>query len=640
MQRVPSLLPASGMFCAVLAAAGNSTLEFALAAAAAVASLFVYRKLPGAPWVFLGAFALSGAWTWMLRPQPATDFEPHAFVGTISELRQGEASQRGIVTIESINGTSCRPFRTGLTVTDLVPSLRVGDRVRFLTSLQPAERMLDVPFMRMAAMTERSQRLSATATVHSSEIVVTGHSNAIKYRFADFRTALAERIYASGLSAGTARLLVASCLGTGDAPAEVKESFRSAGISHLLCVSGFHVGVIAMAVSWLLWPFKIFRRRKSHHLLTLAVVWLYAMATGFTPSVVRAAMMLSSYFVVKMLGRSSSPGNALGVAFMLVLAVDPYHLFSAGFQLSFAAVAGILIFGRRLNPFPRRFTIARKGASLLTVPLGASLGTVPVLAAWFQSVPLLTVPINAVASCVFPVFMLSGLGAVALPSSPLTTVADGLNSALEHALGVLSPYTEASTAHVALGTLSLGAIICAIAALAVMVCTAKARRRLYAGACVAVCLLCVGCEPVPGNAHIVIDGDSRGTEIFYAASDGGARYSLPGKKPINDYSRFFSRYGNVPEEHTLKGTVYIPGITVAVLTRQNRVADDADAVLLTRTFRGSLAEVLKGSRVTDVIIGADIDYKRRLAYRLVASVSGCEVTDLSKKPFCRIVQNH
>jgi ComEC/Rec2-related protein len=84
-------------------------------------------------------------------------------------------------------------------------------------------------------------------------------------------------------------------------------------------------------------------------ILELFGIWLYALICGLSPSILRACVMFSFVIVGKQLSRSSNPFNSLSAAGFLLLAIKPYMLYNVGFQLSFAAVAGILGFYPFLN---------------------------------------------------------------------------------------------------------------------------------------------------------------------------------------------------------------------------------------------------------------------------------------------------
>jgi competence protein ComEC len=121
------------------------------------------------------------------------------------------------------------------------------------------------------------------------------------------------------------------------------DSFADSGTMHVLAVSGLHLGI----VYWLL--LKLFGRLRHHKvskwlfvLICLSVLWGFTLVTGMAPSTQRASIMCSMMLLGNSLSRNSTNSNSLGAAAICILYLDPYQLYSVGFQLSFVALGGIL----------------------------------------------------------------------------------------------------------------------------------------------------------------------------------------------------------------------------------------------------------------------------------------------------------
>ncbi len=150
------------------------------------------------------------------------------------------------------------------------------------------------------------------------------------------------------LPARESGIVAALCFGQRDYVSSADTAaFRDSGLSHLLVVSGLHLSMVALAVRRLCRRFGMV----SCCLLTLCAVWLFALFVGLTPSVLRAAVMVSVWLVGCLLFCRSDGLNALGLAALLLLACRPYTLLDVGFQLSFAATMGVLLLADRLSPY-------------------------------------------------------------------------------------------------------------------------------------------------------------------------------------------------------------------------------------------------------------------------------------------------
>ena len=185
------------------------------------------------------------------------------------------------------------------------------------------------------------------AAYSDRDLHVVGSTETAMHRWMhDLRLALCTACR-GGAGAVEGDVLAAVCFGERsylDAP--TTEAFRVSGLNHLLVVSGLHVSMVALALQWLL-------RRLGRHvctLLSLAGVWWFAWLVGFSPSVLRAAVMGSMWLIGRWLFCRADGLSSLGLAALVVLAVNPCSVFHVGFQLSFAATLGVLLLARRLTP--------------------------------------------------------------------------------------------------------------------------------------------------------------------------------------------------------------------------------------------------------------------------------------------------
>ena len=123
------------------------------------------------------------------------------------------------------------------------------------------------------------------------------------------------------------------------------ETFLTTGTVHILCISGLHVGILAGALFWLMRRTRIPRGWTAAAIA--AIVLLYAMMVDVGPSVVRATILVLVACVAVWLGRRPISFNSLAAAALVVLAINPEHLFHTGAQLSFLCVAGLIWFASR-----------------------------------------------------------------------------------------------------------------------------------------------------------------------------------------------------------------------------------------------------------------------------------------------------
>ena len=194
---------------------------------------------------------------------------------------------------------------------------------------------------------------------------------------------------------------------------QVLDDFRATGTSHLLAISGLHVGILMALV--LPVSARVFGRRRSLYLIVpLVAVWLYAVLAGLSPSVVRASIMGTVYLAALALGRPKSILPALGLAAAVMVAISPNILWSVSFQLSFAAMAGIATLS---DPISRKledlFGVPDAEGAASRLPIralagavgtsaAAILATLPLTAFYFQQVSLIGLPTTLVTLPMLP----------------------------------------------------------------------------------------------------------------------------------------------------------------------------------------------------------------------------------------------
>ena len=185
-------------------------------------------------------------------------------------------------------------------------------------------------------------------------------------------------------------LAVLSALTIGDKTElsdSVRESYSVAGASHILALSGLHIGLLYTLLFFILKP--IARRgnigRAIRSVLLLILLWAFAFFTGLSPSVVRSVSMFSILAMADMVGRQPLSLNTLAAAAWLMLFCNPAWLFDVGFQLSFLAVASILLIQK-----PIYHLITVKGRigkyiwGLMSVSVAAQIGTAPLVMFYFS----------------------------------------------------------------------------------------------------------------------------------------------------------------------------------------------------------------------------------------------------------------
>ena len=201
------------------------------------------------------------------------------------------------------------------------------------------------------------------------------------------RSRLLQRFATQGATDEAYAVVAAMALGDKTAlTQELKDTYSVTGASHVLALSGLHLGIIYMLLSLLI----VGRRwRMASQLLIVLCIWAFVLLVGMSVSVVRSALMLSVYALLSLGHRDRMSVNTLAFTAIVLLMVNPLSLFDVGFQMSFMAVLAILLFaplGERV--FSQEFLMSHRVVrwlwSLIVVSCAAQVGVAPLIAYYFQ----------------------------------------------------------------------------------------------------------------------------------------------------------------------------------------------------------------------------------------------------------------
>ncbi len=205
------------------------------------------------------------------------------------------------------------------------------------------------------------------------------------------RTALLDIFRQAGLSGNELAVAEALVLGyKADLDDVLRGAYSASGATHVLAVSGLHVGIIYLILAAVLKliPF-LHRVRWLRAVILIAALWLYALITGMSPSVMRAATMFSFIAVGDATRRRAFIYNSIAASAFVLLLVNPANLFDVGFQLSYLAVIAIVF----LHPYLYKSLAFKHRLSnfawdLTCVSIAAQIGTVPLTLYYFHQFPV------------------------------------------------------------------------------------------------------------------------------------------------------------------------------------------------------------------------------------------------------------
>ena len=207
-------------------------------------------------------------------------------------------------------------------------------------------------------------------------------------------------------------------------PEALEKSFQRSGITHVLAISGQHVVILAGVIYFALRLFAIPPTIRAG--VTMGMLWVYILIAGAPPSAIRAGVVATFVLAAPLLGRQVSALHFMSTMLALVLAYNPQLIYSTGFQLSVAAVFGILLLTKPLKSLVERSLLRplksppAQLSNLISVSLAAQIATSPIVAATFDQVSVVGVLTNLVAVPLSgPILILGLVGSLAGNIYPL-----------------------------------------------------------------------------------------------------------------------------------------------------------------------------------------------------------------------------
>ncbi len=288
-----------------------------------------------------------------------------------------------------------------LATVPLFPQYEYGQKLNFSAKLQEPKQFPDFNYKNYLS------RFGIDAVIYYPEVSAAEGSfgNGLKLYILKFKQHFIDNLnrtlpepqasFMGGLLLGAKRAI----------PQNILDQFSLTGTSHIIAVSGYNITIIVAGITsvlaWLGW-----RKRVSFLVSLLAIVGFVIM-TGASPSVIRAGVMGALVLVALNIGRVYAITNALALSAVVMLALNPQILhFDIGFQLSFAAVLGLIYFSPLIEPY--FFWVPKFLREYLLATVAAQIFTLPILLYYFGQLSLVAVPANLLVMIAVPMTMLFG----------------------------------------------------------------------------------------------------------------------------------------------------------------------------------------------------------------------------------------
>lgn len=196
---------------------------------------------------------------------------------------------------------------------------------------------------------------------------------------------------------------------------DVKKDYQQTGTTHILAVSGLHVGVIMEMLLFLFGWLDRYRLKMVKVVVIISLLWLYTIIAGLEASILRATIMFSILLLSRQFQRKARLENSLFLSAFIILLLMPQSLLDAGFWLSYLAVTSIVLFSAKIENLVKvEQSILKKGWQLIAVTISAQIVTTPYILYLFGTFSSYFLISNILILPVVPVAMFGGIGVASL----------------------------------------------------------------------------------------------------------------------------------------------------------------------------------------------------------------------------------
>lgn len=523
------------------------------------------------------------------------------------------------------------------------PYIEAGDRIAIATRIQRPSDLTYFPEETSEHQRMRRNGAGGKAFVHPDSVISVKDSPDIFMKLLKLRRAVTGIIYSSGMDGPTKQLV--NILLTGDTSGidqELRQRFSGAGIAHVLALSGLHVGIIASLLIVMLYPLRLCGLRAAASVAVIVLLWAYAALTGMSASVTRAVVMASVLLLASLLQRRHSAANALCLAAILIMAFDPGALFTVSFQLSFAAVAGILLLATPLNPVSPRRRILHGLTGMLTVTVAAMLATGAVAAYYFHAFPIYFLIANVAIAPLLPVLVATSIFAIILEGCGcgigwLSHIVDLLASGVTGTAETVSGLPGATVTGIYFSPWLLTGIAAAIGALAYGLHRRRTAGLLASALCAAI-TVCVALIAPPRDASGIYMIPSYHYTCIAAATPGKVTViSNAGDRMLHEIAareqprlRDYTSRRGIDSLTAVNRRIDLPGIryrypVLQIGTSSVVLTDDATAMpvaletppvylIVCRGFRGTMTDLAATYRPDTIVISSDLNSRLSARY--------------------------
>lgn len=593
------------------------------------------------------------------------------FSGVASSIKTSDEIRSIILDIDtyiesnSINTIS--PIKSVVYIPSLNPIIEHGDRVTFIGTLSKINDNRDLPDEFDIAKYYSHNGIYTSSFIQPEKIHVSSTNNSLFYKIQNFRDDITHLIASLPISSGCIEFLNTTITGdTSMLTDEQRLKYSTSGLAHILALSGLHIGIISLFILLILFPIDIFGWRKTRYIITILLLWLYAIITGLSPSVTRSVIMATTYLIAQIIQRHHSPYNSLCLAAIIILIFDPYSIFDIGFQLSFIAVVTILIFADKINPIARKNKILYSICSICCISIAAMIGTGIVSAYYFHSLPLYFLFANIISSYILPLIIIGGVIAIistlfGIEPNLLCYIIDFLYSIINNITDVITSLPGAGIGNIYFSSWIFIPYFISIICLGLALYFKKRFWYYNTGIFIFITItLCFLCKPKHCKTEYFIPRDTYytnliirdSTTLYLLSTARGGYFEQSYNNCLTKYNDYMGKRGVdsfiiIPQQfnsnciHRNYSSIIIGTDEFAIINNNklDYIKRQPKYALVCNGFKGNILDVSNIVNPDTIILSNDLHKKRHLRYIDSCVKHNIPHISLREKGFHKVVQN-
>lgn len=253
----------------------------------------------------------------------------------------------------------------------------------------------------------KTEKIFTNITINDYGVTyIDKHDKEFKYKIKDRFISDVQNLYTSTLNPINSSLMTSIVLGDSSyLDEDNRDKYRDMGLAHILAVSGLHIGLISGALIFFFSRIGI--KRRTNILITLSIIWIYGYFIGYPPSILRSSIMFTILFYSQLIHEPYESLNSIFLAMFILLIINPFWIFSLGFQLSFAATISIVILSKRIVYlfYPFNNKIIYSISSILAVQIGLY----PIQAYYFNRINIIGIFANLLVVPLISISLILGI---------------------------------------------------------------------------------------------------------------------------------------------------------------------------------------------------------------------------------------